>query len=287
MTRHIALTLLLASLLSMAACAQPAGQKPVALTQTNEQGCTRQRSLGPQDPYADPAPLKEACIGPYLLALPQNYFYNQIGTEHDGSYMLALEYPSLQAFKPGERMNLTADMSIRTVSVEYRYIDRIDIREAMRRSYTPMAYQQGNPEASLESRIQGERLHGLVPYYLDMGVVRTHYRAQGFKEGAPVMTAGFHKDWFLAKDAAGEVETVIKCTPREITVSGVEYREGKLVKSKENGYAVCTQTFMIAPMKTLVEVTYPREGLERWREIDARARELLTGAIKQSRGVKK
>jgi len=283
MTCLVTRMLLCAALLPLAACARHPAQKPVERTQTNEQGCTRQRSVGPQDPYADPAPLKEACLGPHVLAFPQNYFYNQVGTEHDGSYSLALEYPSLQPFKPGERMGLTADVSVRTMSVEYDYIDQVDIHEAMRRSYTPMKYEADDPEASLEHRTRGDLQHGLSPYYIDMAVVREHYRAKGFKDTASVMKADRHTDWFLAKDAAGEVATVIKCTPREITVSGVAYRDGKLVKSKEYGYAVCKHTFMVAALNTLVRIEYPREGLARWQEFETHAKGLLTGAIEQRR----
>lgn len=267
---------MMALLLPLAACAQQAAHAPAALTQTNEQGCTRIRSVGPQDPFKVPPPLKQACLGPHLLEIPQNYFYNQIGTEHDGSYALALEYPSLQPFKPGERMGLTADVSVRTVTVDYTYIDRIDVHEAMRRNYIPMDYKKGDPQESLEGRIGGQVIHGLSPYYLDMEAVLAHYRRKGFRENAPVMKPDWHTDWFLSRDKAGEVTTVIKCTPREVTISGVEYRDGKLVKSKEVGYADCKHTFMIASLDTLVRIGYPREGLERWREIEQRARDLLT-----------
>jgi len=117
-----------------------------------------------------------------------------------------------------------------------------------------------------------------------MAVVREHYRAKGFKDTASVMKADRHTDWFLAKDAAGEVATVIKCTPREITVSGVAYRDGKLVKSRDYGYAVCKHTFMVAALSTLVRIEYPREGLARWQEFETHAKGLLTGAIEQRRG---
>ena len=123
---------------AMTACSAGEPPAPVVKTQTNEQGCVRVRSTGPQDPAAIPVPIKQACVGPYLLELPQNYFYNQMGTEFDGSFALALEYPSLEPFKPGERSNLSVDVGIRTVTVTYDYIDRIDIRQAMRNSYSNM-----------------------------------------------------------------------------------------------------------------------------------------------------
>lgn len=259
-------------MLPLLACAR---QEAVATTQTNEQGCTRIRSIGPQDPFKNPPPLKQACLGPYLLEIPQNYFYNQIGTEHDGSYALALEYPSLQPFKPGERMGLTADVSARTVTVDYDFIDRIDVHEAMRRNYVPMEYKKGDPEETLQGRLGGPTVYGLSPYYLDMNVVRAHYRKKGLREDAPVMQAEWHTDWFLSKDQNGEVTTVVKCTPREVITSGVEYRDGKLVKSSETGYAECKHTFMIASRDTLIRISYPREGLEHWGEIEQRARDLL------------
>jgi hypothetical protein len=268
--------LLIAILLPLAACARQPEPKPVERTQTNEQGCTRQRSVGPQDPFADPAPLKQACLGPHLLEIPQNYFYNQIGTEHDGSYALALEYPSLQPFKPGERMGLTTDVSIRTVTIDYRYIDRIELSEAMRRSYIPMDYKKDEPQENLETRIAGEKLYDLSPYFVDMDLVRAYYRSRGYNEDARVMSPDRHTDWYIKKDDAGKVQTVIKCTSREVTSSGVEYHDGKLVKSRGYGFAKCSHTFMIAPLSTLVLVDYPRKGLDHWKEIEWRARDLLT-----------
>ncbi len=272
-------SLLIAVLLPLAACARQPEPKPVEHTQTNEQGCTRQRSVGPQDPFADPAPLKQACLGPHLLEIPQNYFYNQIGTEHDGSFALALEYPSLQPFKPGERMNLKVDVSVRTVTVDYTYIDRIDVREVLRRTYTPMEYLQGDPEEALESRIQGKAVGGLTPYHVDMDKVRSHYHTKGFRENAPVMNINWHTDWFIARDEKGEVSTVIKCTPDEITASGVEYRDGKMVKSKGIGVARCDHTFMIADLDTIIRIKYPREGRSQWRRIEQRARQFLADSF--------
>ncbi|MFG6110906.1 hypothetical protein [Stenotrophomonas nematodicola] len=279
MTSLVTRMLLFAALLPLAACARPPAQKPAELTQTNEQGCTRQRSVGPQDPYADPVPLKQACLGPYLLAFPQNYFYNQIGTEHDGSYSLALEYPSLQPFKPGERMGLTADVSARTVMVKYTYIDGGDARDALTATYVPMEYQRGMPQETLDGRTKGTPSDGLTPYYVDMEKVRAHYRMQGLRETAPVMNASFHTDWFIARNEDGEVSTVIKCAPREVAAAGVASRQAKAVKSEGVGVPRCSQTFMNLELDTLITVRYPREGLTRWRKIEQRATELLARSI--------
>lgn len=269
--------------LLLGACAQAETPRNMSPTQTNEEGCTRKRSLGPQNAYADPAPIKQACVGPYLLELPQNYFSNQMGTEHDGSFSLALEYPSLQPFKPGERMNLTVDVSIRTVSLSYMYIGRADLWDVMQRRYTPQPGRSDDPAASLEGRVQGDAVHGLVPYYVDMDNVRAYHRARGLPETAPVMKPDYHYDWYVSRDDVGRVDQLVRCTPREITESGVEYRDGKMVKKRVIGFAECQQTFVIEELNTIVDITYPREGLPQWKQIATRARALLIDNITKER----
>ncbi len=261
----------LSLLLPLAACAK---QEAPAKTMTNEQGCTRIRSIGPQDPYKDPPPLKQACLGPYLLEIPQNYFYNQIGAEHDGSYALALEYPSLEAFKPGERMRLSVDVAARTVMVRYDYIDRTDVEEVMRVTHSPTDSRKDRPQETLDSRVQGKPENGLTPYYADMEKVRAYYVGMGFPHNSGVMAAEKHADWFIAKDQEGSVTTVIKCTPRAVAASGVEYRNGKMVKAKGPGFAECDHTMMMPEIDTLVRMNYPREGLQQWQRIEKRSREM-------------
>lgn len=260
-------------MLPLAACAKP--EEP-AKTQTNEQGCTRTRSIGPQDPYKDPPPLKQACLGPYLLEIPQNYFYNQIGTEHDGSYALALEYPSLEPFKPGERMRLSVDVAARTVMIDYSYIDRTDVEEVMRLAHSPTDARKEKPQESMATRIEGDIQNGLTPYYVDMERVRAYYLDKGFQQNARVMDVAAHEDWYIGKDDRGTITSVIKCTPREITESGVEYRDGKMIKAKGEGYAECDHTIMMADIDTIIRMNYPREGIQSWRRIEQRARQLVT-----------
>ncbi|WP_294988768.1 hypothetical protein [uncultured Stenotrophomonas sp.] len=276
--------LVFALALPLAACAQRDVPRNMSPTQTNEQGCTRKRSIGPQDAYAVPVPLKQACVGPYLLELPQNYYYNQMGPEHDGSFGLALEYPRLLPFKPGERINPSVDVAVRTVTVDYAYIDRIDVRQVLRNAYTPRSYAPDDPAASLEGRIQGEPVHGLVPYFIDIQKIRNYQRARGIRETASVMKSDSHYDWYVSHDASGEIDQLIECTPREIIESGVEYRDGKMVKKKVYGFAECKQKFVIEELNTVVNVNYPREGLPNWRKMEARARALLIDNIRRKEG---
>ncbi|MGV8960114.1 MAG: hypothetical protein ACOH1V_06975 [Stenotrophomonas sp.] len=241
---------------------------------TNEQGCSLTIGNQPINPYQTPAPIEYACVGPYLLALPQNYFSTQMGAQHDGSFSLALEYPSLEPFKPGERMNLKVDVSVRTVSVGYAYIGRMDVRQAMRNAYTPTKYELDDPAALLDMRIQGEPVYGLAPYYADLERIRAYDRRNGEGERAPGY-GNWYQDWFFANDAKGNVETFIKCTSREDTNTGVEYRDGKMVKSKVRGLPDCHHSFILADHRTIVDIDYPRVALGDWARMQERARQIF------------
>ncbi|MDV3469067.1 hypothetical protein RZA67_10030 [Stenotrophomonas sp. C3(2023)] len=259
---------------ALSACAKAEPRKPPRLL-TNEQGCSITIDNQPLDSGQIPVPMARACVGPYALMLPQNYFDMQTGPYHDGSFSLALEYPSLEPFKPGERRNLSVDVSIRTVSISYGYISGPDPAEALRHSYTPMVPGREDPAESLETRIQGAAVYGLTPYYVDMDRVHAYQRANGWRETPSDEDDVFLRDWFVSRDDAGAIDQVIKCTRREVTESGVEYRDGKMVKKRIRGFAECDQVFLINGRNVIVRINYSREGLPRWPEIKARAIALL------------
>ena len=264
-------------LLPLLACGERKAQAktPVPTTQTNEQGCTRQRSIGPQDPFQNPPPLKQACVGPYLLEMPQHLFYSQMGAEFDGSFGLVLQYPGLQPFAPGERMNLKLDVSMRTVAFDYWYIDRIELRQAMRNAYIPIWGDPADPSRTLEGRIAGEPVYGLLPYYADLPSIRAYKARQGIRADARVMDADRHQDWFITRDAAGEVDRLIRCTSREVGGTGVVFRDGLMYRDRGTPYSECRHQFMLPEHSTMVYISYVRVGLKDWQKIEDKARALF------------
>ncbi|MEA9656179.1 hypothetical protein ABFU65_21220 [Xanthomonas campestris pv. raphani] len=256
---------------SVPGCSAP--QKGTS-TMTNEQGCVRQRG-GPQDPGTRPPPVMEACLGPYKLHIPANYFDDQMGPNFDGSFGLYLEYPELNAFAPGERAHLKLDVATRTVNIGYRYLDHVEPDAYLQRQYTPDGAAHDAPEADINTRTKGEEVDGLTPYYANVAAYREHYLAQGLKPSNSIMAASYYKDWYVSRDAQGNIETIIKCTSREVEQSGVEYRDGKLARSKEQELPTCTHVFVIPEMKVAVEIDYVRAALKDWKKIQDRARSAL------------
>ncbi|KWV12647.1 hypothetical protein [Xanthomonas translucens] len=277
---RLAFCLLLTSVLPMVGCAKPSAADSPAATSTNAQGCARKRHLGHQDPFQTPPPLMEACLGPYTLRIPANYFGDQMGPNFDDSFGLYLEYPTLEPFAPGERSHLSLDVATRTVNIGYSYLDRVDVREALRNQYTPSSSEQDNPAERLESRIRGATTYGLTPYYADLPKVFAYYRAKGYSEShsdesTSIFNAASHKDWYVARDDKGQISTIIKCTSKEVTQSGVEYHDGKLVRNKEEALPECDHFFIVPDLKVLVEIRYVRFALSDWKRAEETARDEL------------
>ncbi|KWV16057.1 hypothetical protein [Xanthomonas translucens] len=272
---RLAFCLLLTSVLPMVGCAKPSAADSPAATSTNAQGCVRKRHLGPQDPFQTPPPLMEACLGPYKLRIPANYFGDQMGPNFDDSFGLYLEHPTLQPFAPGERTHLRLDVSTRTVYIAYHYLDRVDVHEALRRRYTGYSADKDNPAEHLESRLRQSAVYGLTPYYADLPKVFSYYKAKGYRSSAPVFKADEHDDWYVERDANGEIRTFIKCTSHVVAETGVEYRDGKLVRSQDAELPECHHLFALPEISTLVEVRYVRAALPDWKRIEDAARSYI------------
>jgi len=276
--RRLAYLWLLTSILPLVGCAQPGSADTPAAASTNAQGCVRKRHLGPQDPFQTPPPLMEACLGPYKLRIPANYFGDQMGPNFDDSFGLYLEYPSLQPFAPGERTHLSLDVSTRTVDIGYHYLDSANLSDVL---YEPNSNENDDPAERLEGRIRGKEIHGLTPYYADMEKFSAYYRKKGYNESHPdeptsIFNVASQKDWYVARDDKGRISTLIKCTSHEVTPSGVEYHDGKLVRSRGEPLPQCSHLFVLKELRVLVEIRYVRFALPDWRRIETAARDNLT-----------
>ncbi|GFM81381.1 hypothetical protein PSCICN_20730 [Pseudomonas cichorii] len=97
------------------------------------------------------------------------------------------------------------------------------------------------------------------------------------KPSNSIMDASYYKDWYVARNAQGGTETIIKCTSREIEASGVEHRDGKLLRSKERKLPECEHMFVMPEMKVAVKINYVRFAFKDWKRIQDRARSALQG----------
>ena len=89
------------------------------------------------------------------------------------------------------------------------------------------------------------------------------------------MKADWHQDWFITRDAQGEVDRLIRCTSREVGGTGVVFRNGLMYRHMHEPYSECEHQFMLPEHSTLVRITYVRLGLKDWQQIEDKARALF------------
>lgn len=242
----------------------PACAQSTETTQTNEYGCIRRVSIEPYAPDQLLPPTSQECLGPHLLEVPRDHLFNPRGLGSGDGYSLALDFPTLQPIPAAEREPFSPDIVMRTVTFDYRYVDRGRLKQVFQREYTPRDAKDHAPEQSLDTRIQQSAEYGLVAYIADMDKVRAYYRAKGYQDSARVMMPERHKDWFIARGTDGRVSSVIKCAPK---------------LEQDAGFARCEHTMLMEDRNTLVRINYPSGGLPQWRELEARAREMVVAFL--------
>lgn len=227
--------------------------------------------------YSDrPVPVR---LGPNTFRFPMNLYESQVGPDHDGA-RLNLAWPALEALPPGARAagDYSEAWGGRSIDVDLRYMER-PLLDAL----LPALINEGPPGRSFAApddpaqhrrlRIEGQPVYGLTPYYADLDRLAAYFRAQGIDAGRDNVARN-GDDWYLARDGAGRLRTVIVCTSRAIR--GARLVGGKLEDTPpgvERGG--CRQTFAVPAYGLRVSVFYLRAYLADWKRIEERVASLL------------
>ena len=244
-----------------------------------QDGITRGVTIG-RYTYTD-APV-EARIGRHLYRIPANYFYDQMGPTFQGDVSLRMQWPDLTPMPPGQTQQQTMSEFMKAVNYDIRYVDRVDVRESMRRAYSnwtmpkdSLAYR--NPEDRLDLRIPQPEAMGLVRYDVDPALADQYAKEWEEKKGRPYAPViGVRKDWYIARDETREVVTLIKCDTDEKT-DGLVVQGRELVSSEnpKDRVAQCNH-LMIFPEESLsVSIGYVRVVLSDWQRFEGALKELL------------
>jgi hypothetical protein len=81
------------------------------------------------------------------------------------------------------------------------------------------------------------------------------------------------KDWYIARDARGKLETLIKCDSRELP-DGLTI-QGDRVVDAGTGNASCDHSIVIGEDNLSVSIEYNRVFLKDWKRIEDRVRTLF------------
>ncbi|WP_024889791.1 hypothetical protein [Luteimonas huabeiensis] len=229
--------------------------------------------------YTD-APV-EARLGPHVFRFPANYYYDQMGPFFDGSLGLRVQWPDLAPMPPGETSRQTMDAFNKAIKYSLYYVDRVPIRERLRRTYMNGLPRDGieyrNPEHRLDLRVAQPEAMGLVRYDVDPEAAEAYAKEAEAYYGYPhVYAEGARKDWYVARDADGEIVTFIQCDTGEIT-DGLIVEGGELRRSPnpKDRVAQCTHHLVVPEDNIRIMIEYVRVLLPDWKRFEDRIKQIL------------
>lgn len=242
---------------------------------TSDPASTAQGRIG--DSGSD-APV-EARLGAHVFRFPANVYSDQRGPYPDGSVGLTLLWPDLAPAAPAQ-MPTRGDAAYDTrIQVGAIAVEGAAGNAALRRLIEPdpsEPEQRDDPARNLALRIEGEPVHGLSVYSIDAPAARAFLKRQYGERAAPALDEETFTDWYLARDATGNLTSVIVCDERQVA-DGLRIKDGiGLVRDDEaTAIARCAHDFLVADGTVRIAAQYPRAMLKDWQRIETRVRELF------------
>lgn len=264
------LALVLASLMAGCASRLPAAMPGGASTAV--------ATPGPPVIRPDYGPLHDARVGPYRFRVPAAYFRHQSGPYFDGSWGLHIRWPDLGPVPLGQMRSLMRQQWAHTVSIDFAYIDKLDIRELLDRRTRPLSHLPEaleDPAEGFAGRIRGAQVHGLTPWRVDMAAFRRY--VDRHHDGNPaVLEPNNRKDWYVAYTPEGRLRTLIICDPADVADQYVI--EGPALRDL-GGTPVpqCRHHFNLVDHRIAIALSYNRAVLRDWAVFERRAVELFDG----------
>ena len=156
--------------------------------------------------------LIEFTLGQHRFALPSNYFVDERGPDFQGSVTLALLWPELTPYPPGNGYwkQTSGPMRHHGVLVSFNLVN-VPIDSLPERYVTLEPGDNPNdPSTNIALRIRRPEQFGLEHYIADLQKVAAR-SAKVFSK--PPQPASFYigrtSDWFIGRDKQGRIRTVV------------------------------------------------------------------------------
>jgi hypothetical protein len=228
--------------------------------------------------------LIEFTLGPHRFALPSNYFADEQGPDFQGGVTLALLWPELKPYPPGNGYwkQTSGAMRHHRVLVSFSEVG-VPIDSLPERHVTLGPDENPNdPSTNIAMRIRRPDRFGLEYYIVDLEKLTRYLAKVG---GRPPKPAAFYigntSDWFIGHDTQGRVRTVVRCDDgRE--PEGFEIRDEVLVELPESEQWPLCDGHLFALPDYSVEATasYHRPILRDWQRIERAVREIMKTAYR-------
>jgi len=224
----------------------------------------------------------EAKLGPHRFNFPANYYDDQIGPYVDGGVGITLIWPEMKPGDPGARRLRSPVYRYRSVIVSIDYVDKVPIAGLMERMTTTdfvvpadSVYRR-DPIRRLDQRIPSDEVFGLTPYLIDKSKIAQFSADFERESGAPYRGIALNsEDWYVARNASGSIDTLIKCDSADRIPDGLVIDEEDLVPSGTDRIAHCTHYFVDLSDRLSIRLMYPRVILRDWKRMESTVRDVL------------
>ncbi len=231
--------------------------------------------------YSD-APV-DVKMGPNTFGIPANYLDSQIAPWPGEGVTLVIEWPDMTPTPPGARANPRTNDFRKEISVSIDYVDRIPIDTLLARRSSNEAITEANsverkdPRSRLELRVSKEETLGLTPYAIDEVKMKDYSNEYEARYGKlPVRNLAYEDDWYVARDANGNLTTVIKCDSTKFRKDGVKLEGNEVIHEKGAVAASCFHYFADIENKLSITLNYKRAFLKDWKRMEDAVRDVLT-----------
>jgi hypothetical protein len=259
--------------LALAACSPtlpPAAAQPVAEVQAANAAAEAARPV-------------EFSLGPNHFVLPANWFVDGIGPDFQGSVTLALHWPSLEPYPPGQPYGsfTTGPMRDQRVLITINYIDRVPIDELPERYVTQGPGEDAeSPVYNLALRVRRPDRFDLEHYIVDLEQFEAWVNRFPGRSHVPASElVGRSSDWYIGRDTSDRIRTVVMCDDGR-RPEGFEIRNEALVSIPgATRWPLCGgHRFSMPEFSLSINASYARPILRDWRRIESAVRDALSQA---------
>ncbi len=272
------LAVALAVALSASACARtpPTEHKGTSnMSEATETG----RTLNGHT-YTD-APV-DVKLGPNTFRIPANYLDSQIAPWPGEGVSLVIEWPDMKPTPPGARANPRTNDFRKEIRILVDHIDRVPIESLLQRQVSNDAItvegslERNDPSKRLDLRVAQPEQLGLTPYAFNEALMAEYARAYETKYGAPhPRNPAYEDDWYIGRDAAGQLSTFIKCDSRRHREDGLQINGSEVVNTDSRTVASCTHYIVDTESSLSISLYYSRVFLKDWKAMEVVVRDVL------------
>ena len=225
----------------------------------------------------------EFMLGANRFVLPANWFVDGRGPDFQGGVTLALHWPSLEPYPPGQPYSsfTSGPMRNQRVLVTIDYIDRVPIDELPERHVTAdPQWEMDSPTRNIALRDRLPDRFGLEHYVVNLDRLARHQAAILSRPPKPSENyIGSSPDWFIHRDDDGRVRTVVKCDDgREPDGEAIEGDRLVELPGSSRSPQCGSHLFSMPEYSISIRAGYSRPILRDWQGIEDTIRRALHDA---------